>query len=120
MSDLIIGVKNNSKPTIEIFRLFYGELNKFLNDYNLKTSIFTSNKMEIEFAKKLSDVYKDTPLIIKKEGEKPFTFTIIESDTGLGSWSSTFRIESRPLSKNYSRSRDNGDSHDLSFREGSK
>ena len=44
--------------------------------------------------KKLSEVYKDTPLIIKKDGKKWFTFTITESDIGIGSWGSTFRIES--------------------------
>lgn len=94
MSNLLIEVKNSSKPTIAIFRLFYDELNKFLNDYKLETSIFTSGKTEINFAKKLSEVYKDTPLIIKKEGKKWFTFTITESDIGIGSWSTTFRIES--------------------------
>ncbi len=94
VSDLLIEVKDGSKPTIAIFRLFYDELVKFLNDCNLRTSIFTSNKMEINFVKKLSEVYKDTPLIIKKDGKKWFTFTITESDIGIGSWGSTFRIES--------------------------
>lgn len=101
VSDLLIEVEKGAKGTFEIYQLFCFELQKFLEEYHMSTSIFNSDAMQLNFLRKLSEVYRDTPLVVKEGKKKLFTFTFTESDIGLEesfgipvrSFGSTFRIE---------------------------
>lgn len=104
VKDLLMEVEQG-KPTFEIYKLFCSELQKFLKNNNLQSSIFNSENTRMNFLGELGEVYKDTPLIVMDGKKELFTFTFTESDIGIDdslgipihSFGSTFRIE--PQSK---------------------
>ena len=67
---------------ISLFHLFTDfdkELKKFLGDHDIQTSIFTNRETLIKFHHLLTEIYTDTPLILKTISKKRITFRKEES-----------------------------------------
>lgn len=58
---------------------FDKEFKEFLSQHNLTTKIFSNKLTHTKFHHLLSEIYSDTPIIIKTTRKKRVTFTKIES-----------------------------------------
>ena len=78
-------IKTLQKPgenAISLFHLFVDfdkELKKFLDNHSIQTNIFTNRKTLIKFHNLLTEIYTDTPLILKTISKKKITFRKEES-----------------------------------------
>ncbi len=85
--------KTLQKPgenVILLFHLFTSldkELKKFLDNYGIQTHIFSDRKTLIKFHNLLTEIYTDTPLILKTISKKKITF---HKDESFGENSGTF------------------------------
>jgi hypothetical protein len=64
---------------MHLYQDFDEELKRFLSIHNLTTKIFSDRGNQVKFHHLLSEIYSDTPLIVKTTSRKRFTFTKIES-----------------------------------------
>ena len=84
--------------TISLFHLYVDfdkEFKKFLDKNNLETSIFTEKKILIEFHHLLSEIYTDTPLILKTIKKKKITFHTLETGHNLRDGAAACRAGTR-------------------------
>lgn len=52
------------------YKGFHKEINIFLKEYNIQTNIYKNFENLLNFSQKLTDIYSDTPLIVKSTKKK--------------------------------------------------
>lgn len=74
------------------FNIFHVEFNKFLRDYKFTSSIYKNPTARHAFNRLLSQIYTDTPLIIKTTQKTKLTWKGI-SEGSTSSYGGSFKIE---------------------------
>ncbi len=75
ISDELINLSDDilSSHNFFAYKSFHKEIKKFLKEYNIQTSIYKNFENLLDFNQKLTDIYSDTPLIVKFTKKKKIT-----------------------------------------------
>lgn len=68
LDNLIAGRDGSS--SLEFFKIFHDEFSEFINEYDFPDFIYKKSGQAGKFSRLLSEIYSETPLILKKEKKK--------------------------------------------------